>query len=318
MVKFVLWVLLLSIANWSLAEGLRINQLQFVGSHNSYKKAMLPEHMAALEDLDPQAAAALAYAHIPLNEQLDSGIRKLELDLFYEPGSDDFVVGHIQVIDMQTHCATLRACLRQLKSWSLLNPGHIPVWISFNAKDSSVEGLPDPHLFDLVAFSSLDALLVEELGAKLILPQKILTDSGPVWPYIDDVRGTFLVVLDEGGRKRELYLEGDKHRVMFTTVAPPHRAAAIQIINDPVDDFSLIQSRVRAGYMVRTRADANTLEARIPDTVRRSKAFASGAQAISTDYYQDSNPFQTDYSVKPVISCNPVTGLTCSTNQTIE
>ena len=87
----------------------------------------------------------------------------------------------------------------------------------------------------------------------------VLIDDGLVWPKLEAARGTFLVVLDEGGTKRDLYLENGDLRVMFTTVDPPHPAAAIQIINDPVADFDLIQSRVLSGFMVRTRADANTI-----------------------------------------------------------
>jgi hypothetical protein len=61
--------------------------------------------------------------------------------------------------------------------------------------------------------------------------------------------------------------------------------------------------------MVRTRADADTREARINDAQRRQAAFASGAQAISTDYYLPTNPFGNAYRVhvSGAIQCNPVT-----------
>ena len=36
--------------------------------------------------------------------------------------------------------------------------------------------------------------------------------------------------------------------------------------------------------VVRTRADADTVEARTGETARREAAFASGAQYVSTDY----------------------------------
>jgi hypothetical protein len=57
-------------------------------------------------------------------------------------------------------------------------------------------------------------------------------------------------------------------------------------MNDPVSQFEQIQKLVKAGFIVRTRADADTAEARKNDTNRREKAFASGAQFISTDYPQ--------------------------------
>ena len=52
------------------------------------------------------------------------------------------------------------------------------------------------------------------------------------------------------------------------------------------------------GYMVRTRADANTLEARVGDLARLQAALKSGAQFISTDYYLDENPFGTRYKAE--------------------
>ena len=80
------------------------------------------------------------------------------------------------------------------------------------------------------------------------------------------------------------------------------------IINDPVRDFDRIKSLVKQGYLVRTRADSGTQEARSNDTVRRNKAFQSGAQAISTDYFLSTNPFDSKYSVsiQAGIRCNPV------------
>ena len=308
----------LMLASYSLADEIRINELQFVGSHNSYKKAMLDEHMTALAARNPEAAASLAYEHIPLAQQLDLGIRKLEIDVFYEPDQDDFVVGHVQIIDMQTHCATLRVCLQQVIAWSENNPTHVPLWISFNAKDSAVEGLPDPHQFDVSAFELLDAVLMDEVGDRLLAPADVLTERGPVWPTLTSARGKMLFVLDEGGVKRSTYLASGHARAMFTTIDPPHPGAAIQVINDPVADFDLIRERVEAGFMVRTRADANTVEARSGQTDRRDRAFASGAQAISTDYYLRTNPFGTDYSVIPQIRCNPVLRPQCELETLVE
>ena len=81
------------------------------------------------------------------------------------------------------------------------------------------------------------------------------------------------------------------------------------IINNPIADFERIRVLVSVGYMVRTRADADTWEARTNDTRRRDAAFGSGAQAISTDYYLGTNPFGNGYRVHVpgTIRCNPVT-----------
>jgi hypothetical protein len=125
---------------------------------------------------------------------------------------------------------------------------------------------------------------------------------------LEEARGKFILILDEGGPKRDMYYEGWQQRPMFTNAPEGHPANAIMIINDPIGQFEEIQRLVKAGYMVRTRADADTREARDNDTRRRAAAFASGAQAISTDYYTPATHFGNQYQVilPEPIQCNPV------------
>jgi hypothetical protein len=61
-------------------------------------------------------------------------------------------------------------------------------------------------------------------------------------------------------------------------------AAAYLTLNEPVELQARIQAAVKAGFIVRTRADADTWEARRNETARQVAAFASGAQYVSTDY----------------------------------
>ncbi len=288
-------------------DELRINQLQFVGSHNSYKLWMSDEDEAALRARNPEAADSLDYGHIPLARQLTLGLRKLELDVFWDPDAGNFPVGHVQVIDMNTLCTPLRTCLEALKAWSDDNPTHVPVWVSFNAKDQPIEGLPDPAPFTAAAFAALDEVLRDVLGDRLIEPAKVKPGPGaPVWPPLAQARGSFLLILDEVGAKREVYAASWRERAMFVNVEPTHPAAAVMIVNDPVKDGARIAQLVRDGYMVRTRADADTREARANDTGRRDAAFASGAQAVSTDYYLPAWHFGNTYQVPPRLTCNPV------------
>ena len=70
------------------------------------------------------------------------------------------------------------------------------------------------------------------------------------------------------------------------------------VVNDPVGEFERIQRLVRQGFIVRTRADANTVEARTGDVTRRDRALASGAQLVSTDYYLSAAHFGQDYVVR--------------------
>ena len=286
-------------------EQLRMNEIQFIGSHNSYKQQMPSFYLWLLRLIDGEGAKALEYWHPPIADQLELGLRKLELDFFYEAVSGEFPVGHIQVIDMETSCTSLRACLQEIRQWSDQNPDHVPIWISFNLKDQAIPLLPNPQLFTPQALTSIDVIVEEIIGDRLIYPRDVVDRE---WPLLAESRGKILLILDEGGEKRDWYLKGWQDRPMFVSVDEDHEAAAIMIINDPVRDFDRIRSLVKQGYLVRTRADSGTQEARSNDTVRRNKAFQSGAQAISTDYFLSTNPFDSTYSViiQAGIRCNPV------------
>ena len=286
--------------------GISINQIQFVGSHNSYKQAMPNSFVKQLMKVNPKLLESLDYEHIPLGDQLDLGIRKLELDIFYRAEDKRFLVGHVQQIDMSSNCESLRICLSQIISWSDDNPSHSPIWISFNAKDNYILGLPRPEVFTPEAFLLMDSIFEEMFGDKLIRPRDIVDLQ---WPFLSEARGKFILILDESGIKRDIYSEGWKQRPMFTNAPEGHPAAAIMIINDPIEQFEEIRRLVKAGYMVRTRADADTREARANDTRRKVAAFESGAQAVSTDYYLPATNFGNEYQVsllKP-IKCNPIT-----------
>ena len=286
--------------------GININHLQFVGSHNSYKKAMPDGFVKQLMRVNPEVMESLEYEHIPLAEQLDLGIRKLELDVFYVADAASFQVGHVQQIDMNSNCATLRICLNQIIAWSKKNTTHAPIWISFNTKDDYIFGLPSPENFTPEAFNLMDSIIEEILGENLIRPRDIVDLQ---WPLLDEARGKFILILDEGGSKRDMYYEGWQQRPMFTNAPEGHPAAAIMIINDPVDQIEEIQRLVKAGYMIRTRADADTREARDNDTRRKVAAFESGAQAVSTDYYIPATHFGNEYQVSLLepVQCNPIT-----------
>ncbi|MGY8686500.1 MAG: Ca2+-dependent phosphoinositide-specific phospholipase C, partial [Verrucomicrobiales bacterium] len=134
------------------------------------------------------------------------------------------------------------------------------------------------------------------------------------WPALDSVRGKIMFALDNGGSLRDQYLEGHaslKGRLLFASVDEDHPAAAWFKINNPVGEFDRIQRLVRVGFMVRTRADAGTKQARENDVFQRDKAFASGAQFISTDYPEANKVFSA-YQVRlpgyDVARTNPING----------
>jgi hypothetical protein len=100
--------------------------------------------------------------------------------------------------------------------------------------------------------------------------------------------------------------------VLFTASRPGEPSAAFVKENDPKGlKGQRIQQLVRDGYVVRTRADADTEQARTGDTTMRDAALASGAQWVSTDYPTiTDNRFGTPYFAAipggTVARCNPV------------
>ena len=56
----------------------RINQIQIIGSHNSYHAGLLPGARAFLAKKRPADLRGLDYAHQPLNKQFDYGVRQID------------------------------------------------------------------------------------------------------------------------------------------------------------------------------------------------------------------------------------------------
>ncbi len=120
------------------------------------------------------------------------------------------------------------------------------------------------------------------------------------WPLLNEVKNRFLFVLDENNEKTNEYLSNfpnSKGAILFVNKEEGNPNAAFMIINDPITNFEKIKNLVALGYMVRTRADADTQEARKNDYTRFEKAKASGAQVITTDYYLPGKLFKSDFKV---------------------
>jgi hypothetical protein len=122
-----------------------------------------------------------------------------------------------------------------------------------------------------------------------------------------------MFVLDAGGAKRQAYRDlhpDPDDRLIFVSAAPPEPDAGVVVVNDPVADGDRIRDLVAEGFIVRTRADADTLQARSGDVTMRDAAFASGAQYVSTDYPFPDELFGTGYVVRVpgggAARCNPV------------
>ncbi|WP_337173955.1 phosphatidylinositol-specific phospholipase C1-like protein [Paludisphaera sp.] len=191
-------------------DDVRLNQIQVIGSHNSYHVEPAPGVSAVIARARPRDAEALQYTHPPLAEQFEErGIRQIELDVFADPDGGLFAdppirrvaelaggdvgpdpdpdgalrrpgmkVLHVAGIDYGTTTPTLIDALERVRGWSRANPRHVPILILLELKTPR-----DPGLIPVVRF---DAPMLAALEAEIlsVFPRpEILTP--------DDVRGDF-------------------------------------------------------------------------------------------------------------------------------
>ncbi len=191
-----------------------------------------------------------------------------------------------------------------------MHPGHLPVIITMNTKDEAAKGMPAMLPFTKAALDSIDKEIRAVMKPNnLIAPDDVRGESTSLnkviltkgWPLLEDVKGRFLFVLDETGGKMEIYKSGHpslQNRVMFVNENEGSDEAAFMIINNAKKDSMLIKQLFKKGYIIRTRADANTIEARTIDYSSFEAAKRSGAQIITTDYYLPSTYFPSNYCVQ--------------------
>ncbi len=333
----------------------RINQIQEIGTHNSYHAGLLPGIAKLLMQKDPKEFEGLDYAHADLATQLNGGIRQIELDIFVDskgglfahplgpslvaqaglPADPDpylsglmlkpgFKVMHVQDIDYASNCQPFTACLKIVRTWSKAHPEHLPVFILVETK----HGVPNqelpwtvPEPWTRAAFDALDAEIRSVFSSnEMIVPDQVrgrhrtlneaVLEDG--WPTLAQARGKVIFLMDQDWAG-PVYLEGHpalRGRILFTNATPGQPDAAFVEEND--GNVDTIAALVRRGYLVRTRADSGTAEARSNDTRRRDMVLKSGAQIVSTDYPQFEPSRWSGYFVAlpngVPARCNPLIG----------
>jgi hypothetical protein len=341
---------------WALsvsADDLRLNQIQVIGTHNSYHIAPHPNVARVIGIAGKNFARDIEYTHRPLPEQFsDLGVRQIELDLYCDreggryaqplarrlviaakkdPGPDHDPDGellrpgikiiHAADFDFRSTTNTFKTALGQIREWSREHPTHVPIFVLLELKESQLFPLSiKPLKFAAADMRELEQEILSVFDRKHILaPSEVRRGFDSLsaaiekrgWPKVDDCRGKVMFALDNGGEIPDRYLRavGNADPLAFVSVDLAHPWAGWMKVNDPVADFQRIQTLVKRGFMVRTRADADTKQSRENDISRREKAFASGAQFISTDYPEPNETFS-DYQVrfrnKIVARLNPI------------
>lgn len=193
----------------------RINEIQTMGTHNSYRTrppAALFNRLiglgASLSGIGLDARE-LDYANRPFDVQFGRlGARQIELDVFAdpdggryanrvfngfpgvglpvasgEPALDEpgFKVLHIQDLDYATYCLTFVDCLTQVRDWSLANPTHLPIMILVEVK---TDAIPAVLGFNPAVPAPVGAAELNELDAEI---RSVFDEDHIITP--DSVRG---------------------------------------------------------------------------------------------------------------------------------
>jgi hypothetical protein len=331
----------------------KINQIQVIGSHNSYHAGFAPSERKYLEMKNPKALFSLDYKHAPLPDQLNGGVRQIEIDVFadakggryahlpiddaatkaglprdpdfdpqHEMVKPGFKVMHIQGVDERSTCHTFVRCLTVVRDWSKQHPQALPVFILVETKEDDGSEKPDmikTERFTPAVFDALDAeirsvfqpgeyITPDEVRGKAATLEAAVLAGG--WPTLEKARGRVVFLMDQH-KHGPIYVEGHpslKGRILFTNSDPGKPETAFVEQNDGTKDA--IDALVKKGYLVRTRTDEGTKQARTNDTTRRNLALSTGAQMISTDYPASEPSQWTGFKVELpdglVARCNPV------------
>lgn len=292
---------------------LRLNQIQIIGTHNSYH--LRPDKQILLSP----RGRSLDYGHAPLFEQLESGVRSLALDIYKE--AETFRVLHIPGWDDRSNCAHLKECLGEVIRWSDANPRHIPLIVFIEIKNlkEKKEGFEPMTSEDIDQLEDLIWLTVGE--NKLLNPDDVRGNHATLeesvlkngWPFLDDVRGKIIIQLNGPTDLQAYYAKAQPSlagRSMFLKVNPGEPEAAIVVANHP--EQPNVNELARQGYLVRTRADISVKEPATNDTSKRDAALNSGAHIITTDFpsitphpktgYLVAFPDQADWRPNPLLA----------------
>ena len=316
------------------ANELRLNEIQIIASHNSYRikteagifnvlntwTSLFPEDVNPLNEWD--------YTHLPFEEQLTNyNIRSLEIDIYRDPEGGLFYnrfgnrlasitvssnepallepglkVLHIPDFDYNTHYLTFKDALQTVKNWSDDNPDHFPIYLLIEPKEITLGNfLPLPDLvaaleYDESGFQEIESEIKEVFPelSKILKPRDIKKEYNNLqeaiamegWPLLKEVREKIIFLLIVSDEEKEAYqnLNNEDEKLMFILEGKEDQGIFFALDN-PKNSLEEIQSLVTKGYIVRTRADAGTVEARERNYRRFDQALKSGAQIISTDYY---------------------------------
>ncbi len=282
--------------------GPRMNQIQVLGTHNSYHKR--GPDLGTLTAITKEAGE-WDYEHAPLDVQLASGVRSFELDIHNTP--EGWRVMHVPVFDATSTCPVFKDCLELVKTWSDAHPGHVPISFLIEWKEEGPmidTKITVPTAADL---DRLDADIRSVYGPeRLITPDDVRGDAATLeeavlkrgWPTLESARNRVFFIFHNRTGLRDLYVKEHpalRGRAMFVNSEPGRPDAATMVRDNPNDPET--PGLVQKGYWVRCTAGGPGRRGLAAANVRRDTALAWGAQIVSSDYPPGEPDKATGYAV---------------------
>jgi hypothetical protein len=247
-------------------RALRMNQLQVIGTHNSYHRELSKAERAAHDAIyggAPIYDGFLAYSHASIPNQLSrQGVRGLELDLFPDPAGalyanpllrQRLMIGpltdpewyrpgikvlHTADLDYSSTCVRFVRCLRRVRRWSLSNPDHVPLLVMLELKGTdpvaAASGGVSVPPWNRAALNALDAEI-----HSLFRPDELITP--------DDVRRRGLTLRQSVRRHGWPTLGRARGRVVFLMDNEPGAISAAYTRGRPSLEGRVLFTNARRG-----------------------------------------------------------------------
>lgn len=282
-----------------LEAGIKFNEISFLATHNSYQSESTEEIKKLYSNL-----SSLTFGILPenkgdfksetLTDQLNSGIRSLEIDIevFDRDGDVSFTCMHSPNLEMTTTCYDFELALKEIALWSENNPDHLPITVILEPKGFLIP-MEDMKKFSIDYADEMDNALRSTLGEKLFTPADMLRDyesfgemrEADDWCKVSDMQGKVLILLHDCGAT-EKYISLDpsiKSQAMFPMLRQndiERDCASFIIANDPAKLLKQKDEITESKVILRTRCDSfgNAPQERF------EQAMATPAHIISTDY----------------------------------
>ncbi len=189
-----------------------LNQIQVIGSHNSYNLGFAPSEEKYAQNRNPKSYEGLEYHHASLTTQLNGGVRQLEIDIVQDPKGGRFAhpkivvltkeaglppdpdfdpnhemdkpgfkVIHIPDLNQRSSCLLFTACLSEIRTWSKAHPEHVPLFLLIETKHGRTTSIPNSVEAEPFTTETFDALDKEI--------RSVFSDDEMVLP--DQVRGKY-------------------------------------------------------------------------------------------------------------------------------